>query len=178
MMGEGHHYGPQPWLEKSGRPDWTSVYYHRAATDGIGFDRTGARSDALSLYAPEVQVQWRNPDQCDINYLMWFHHLPWNYKLSNGTILWDELMMRYYAGAEEVQLLIDRWSSLKNDIAPEVFENVLGRLHIQKKEALWWRDACYLYFREFSKLPLPTGLKPPDRTLDDVKALEEIYHLR
>lgn len=178
MMGEGHHYGPQPWLDKSGRPDWTSVYYHRAAADGIGFDRTGSRSNALSLYAPEVQKQWNNPATCDLNYLMWFHHLPWNYQLSTGNILWNELMMRYYSGVEDVQGFIDQWALLKSEIDPEIFENVSGRLLIQKKEALWWRDACYLYFREFSKLPLPAGLKEPDRTLEDVKALERIYHLR
>lgn len=135
-------------------------------------------SNALSLYAPEVQEKWRNPDNCDLNYLMWFHHLPWNYKLSTGNILWDELMMRYYSGVDEVQGLIDQWAAMKSEIDPEIFDNVSGRLLIQRKEAMWWRDACYLYFREFSKLPLPTGLKAPDRTLEDVIELEKIYHLR
>ena len=131
-------------------------------------------SDALSLYAPEVQQLWRNQDTCDLNYLMWFHHLPWNYKLSTGNILWDELMLRYYAGVDEVQGFIDRWATLQSEVDPEIFNNVSSRLLIQKKEALWWRDACYLYFREFSKLPLPAGLIPPERTLEDVKALESL----
>jgi alpha-glucuronidase len=178
MMGEGHHYGPQPWLERSGRPDWTSVYYHRAAADGIGFDRTGKMSDALKLYTPEVQKQWNNPATTDLNYLMWFHHLPWDYTLSTGRTVWNELMTRYYEGVEEVKALQTQWESLKGEVDQETYENVKGRLAIQLKEAIWWRDSCYLYFREFSKLPLPVGLKEPGRTLDDVKAIEKIYHLR
>lgn len=178
MMGEGHHYGPQPWLEKSGRPDWTSVYYHRADIKGIGFDRTGGMSNALSLYSKEVQNKWNNPATCDLNYLMWFHHLDWTYKLSTGNTVWDELMLRYYEGPEEVKKMQTQWASLEGKIDTDFFENVAGRLKIQEREAYWWRDACYLYFKEFSKLPLPSGLKEPSRTLEDVKNLEKIYHLR
>ncbi len=158
MMGEGHHYGPQPWLEKSGRPDWTSVYYHRAAADGIGFDRTGGMSNALSLYAPEVQAQWKNPDECDLNYLMWFHHLPWNYKLSTGNILWDELMLRYYSGAEEVQGFIEQWASLKSEIDPEIFDNVLGRLQIQKKKRCGGEIPAICTFANFQNSLCRQGL--------------------
>ncbi len=178
MMGESHHYGPQPWLEKSGRPDWTSVYYHRATTEGIGFDRTGKMSNALSLYHPELQKKWNNAATCDLNYLMWFHHLPWNHQLSTGKTVWNELMTRYYEGAKEVEKMSEKWQTLANDIDSETFANVAGRLKIQEKEALWWRDACYLYFHTFTKQPLPHGLTPPQRTLEDVKKLEEIYHLR
>ena len=95
MMGEGHHYGPEPWLAKSARPDWTSVYYHRADSIGLGFDRTGKVSNALQLYSPEVQKKWGNPDQCPLDYLLWFHHVPWGKKLSTGRSLWDELCVRY-----------------------------------------------------------------------------------
>jgi alpha-glucuronidase len=178
MMGEGHHYGPQPWLEKSGRPDWTSIYYHRAAENGIGFDRKGGMSDALSLYSPEIQKAWGDPQTMDLNYLLWFHHLPWDYKLPTGKTVWNELMTRYYEGVEDVEAMQKDWNGLKGEIDREIFENVKGRLAIQYKEALWWRDACYLYFKEFSKRPLPAGLEEPKRILEDVKNLEKIYHLR
>ena len=178
MMGEGHHYGPQPWLERSGRPDWTSVYYHRAAADGIGFDRTGKQSDALSLYAPQVQQKWNNPATCDLNYLLWFHHLPWDYKLSTGRTLWNELMVRYFSGVDDVAKMQKEWDGLKGDIDPQIFENVAGRLAIQHREAIWWRDACFLYFKQFSNMPVPAGYEAPTRTLEEVKAIEKIYHLR
>ena len=147
-------------MAKSGRPDWTSVYYHRASSTGIGFDRTGKYSNALDLYHPNVQKQWKDPNQCSLDYLLWFHHLPWDSKLKTGRILWDELMHRYYEGVEEVEKMSARWEQLKEKLPPEIFENVRGRLQIQVKEALWWRDACYLYFREFSGLPLPKGRVP------------------
>ncbi|MBA4849997.1 alpha-glucuronidase family glycosyl hydrolase [Emticicia sp. BO119] len=178
MMGEGHHYGPEPWLAKSGRPDWTSVYYHRADSVGLGFDRTGKVSNALSLYKPEVQRQWGNADECSLDYLLWFHHVPWTKKLSTGRTLWEELCVRYYDGVEQVKKMQVAWESMKSEIDKETFENVEGRLKIQKKEALWWRDACVLYFNTYSKMLIPSPLVPPTRTLDEVKKLVEIYHLR
>jgi alpha-glucuronidase len=178
MMGEGHHYGPEPWLAKSGRPDWTSVYYHRADSVGLGFDRTGKVSNALSLYSDEVQKQWGNPDKCSLDYLLWFHHIPWTKKLSTGRTLWDELCFRYYDGVAQVGKLQITWESLKPEIDKETFENVKGRLKVQEKEALWWRDACVLYFINYAKMPVPAPLEPPARTLDEVKKLVEIYHLR
>ena len=178
MMGEGHHYGPEPWLAKSARPDWTSMYYHRADSIGLGFDRTGKVSNALQLYSPEVQKKWGNPDQCPLDYLLWFHHVPWSKKLSTGRSLWDELCVRYYDGVVQVGNLQKIWESTKADIDPEIFENVKSRLKIQEKEALWWRDACVLYFGEYSKMPIPKPLTPPQRTLNEVKKLVEIYHLR
>lgn len=178
MMGEGHHYGPEPWLDKSGRLDWTSVYYHRADAVGLGFDRTGRVSNALKLYNPEVQQSWDNPDQCSLDYLLWFHHVPWSKKLSTGRTLWDELCVRYYDGVVQVAALQKSWDKVKVEIENETFASVAGRLKIQEKEALWWRDACVLYFGEYSKMPVPSPLVPPKRTLNEIKKSVEIYHLR
>lgn len=178
MMGEGHHYGPEPWLAKSGRPDWTSVYYHRADSIGLGFDRTGKVSNALKLYSPEVQKKWGDPQTCSLDYLLWFHHVPWSKKLSTGRSLWEELCVRYYDGVEQVKGLQITWESLKSAIDTETFESVKGRLKIQEKEAMWWRDACVLYLGEYAQMPIPKPLTPPNRTLNEVKKLVEIYHLR
>jgi alpha-glucuronidase len=177
-MGESHHYGPEPWLNKSRRPDWTSAYYHRADTIGLGFDRTGKVSNALSLYTKEVNEAWGNPETCDLNYLMWFHHVPWAKKLRTGKSLWDELCTRYYDGAVQVKSLQESWESVKSTIDSETFESVAARLKTQEKEAIWWRDACVLYYGEFSKMPIPAPLIPPNRTLNEVKKLVELYHLR
>ncbi|MER0438749.1 alpha-glucuronidase family glycosyl hydrolase [Emticicia sp. W12TSBA100-4] len=178
MMGEGHHYGPEPWLTKAARPDWTSLYYHRADSIGLGFDRTGKVSNALNLYSKEVREIWGNPDKCDLNYLMWFHHIAWNKKLSTGNTLWEELCYRYYNGVVEVQKLQKDWVNLKPYIDTETFASVSARLKTQEKEAIWWRDACVLYFKDFAKMPIPSSLTPPNRSLEEVKKLVEIYHLR
>ncbi|GLU54075.1 hypothetical protein Dfri01_35360 [Dyadobacter frigoris] len=178
LMGQGLHFGPHPWLEKSARPDWTATYYHRADANGIGFDRTKSGSNALAQYSPEVQKQWENPETCPLPYLLWFHHVAWNKKLSSGRILWDELCYRYYSGAESVQKMQNDWKSVKTSIDPEIFEDVSGRLLAQQREAIWWRDACVLYFQEFSKLPIPAPYQKPERTLTEVKKITDVYQLR
>ncbi|GGD49828.1 xylan alpha-1,2-glucuronidase [Emticicia aquatilis] len=178
MMGEGHHYGPEPWLTKAARPDWTSIYYHKADSVGLGFDRTGKLSNAIKLYSKEINETWGNPEKCDLNYLLWFHHIAWNKKLSTGNTLWEELCYRYYNGVVEVQKLQKDWLKLQPYIDTETFASVNARLKTQEKESIWWRDACVLYFKDFSKMPIPNSLTPPNRSLEEVKKIVEIYHLR
>lgn len=178
VMGQGIHFGPEPWLSKSARPDWTSVYYHRADSVGIGFARTAAGSKALQLYHPEVQKRWNNLETCDLNYLIWFHHTPWSKKLSTGRTFWDEFCTRYYRGVEGVEWMQNQWAQLRPDVDAEMFEDVTGRLAAQHREALNWRDACVLYFQTFSKIPVPAPYQQPTRTLDEMKKIVEIYQLR
>jgi mannonate dehydratase len=178
IMGESLHFGPQPWLAKSARPDWTAVYYHRAAADGIGFDRTKTGSNALAQYAPEVQAQWGDPDTCPLPYLLWFHHVAWDKKLSTGRTLWDELCHRYYEGTQSVARMQQDWATVKPAVDAELFADVAGRLAVQRREALWWRDACVLYFQEFSKMPIPAPYPKPKRTLEEIKEITATYQLR
>ncbi len=168
IMAEGHHYGPGPWvdLKGAGRPDWTSVYYHKAAADGIGFDRTATGSNALAQYAPEWQKLWGNLETCPENLLLWFHRVPWDHKMKSGRPLWDELCLRYQQGVDEVRALRRDWDSLKGRIDDERFTHVAQRLARQEKEAVNWRDACLLYFQQFSKRPLPAGVEPAAHPLE------------
>lgn len=178
VMGQGIHFGPEPWLERSARPDWTSIYYHRADSIGIGFDRGAQGSNALGLYHPEVQKQWNDPATCDLKYLLWYHHVPWNQPLRTGRTLWAELCTRYYGGAEAVADMQKTWASVKGQIDPEFFADVAGRLGAQHREALNWRDACVLYFQTHSRQAIPAPFKAPERSLQDLKKLVEIYQLR
>ncbi|NUO00725.1 MAG: alpha-glucuronidase [Saprospiraceae bacterium] len=178
VIGQGIHFGPEPWLSRSARPDWTSVYYHRADSSGIGFDRTISGSNALGLYRPEVQQQWKDPETCDVKYLLWFHRVSWNKKLSTGRLLWDEFCMRYYQGIEGVRWMQDEWNKVRPLVDPEMHADVAGRLAVQLREALNWRDACILYFQTFSQKPVPSPLQPPTRTLEELKKIVEIYQLK
>ena len=175
IMAEHHHYGPGPWVAVSGRPDWTSVYYHQADSDGIGFDRTKTGSDALSQYYPEVREKFSDPRKCPDEYLLWFHHLPWDYKMKSGRTLWEELCYKYYHGADSVDWMIREWSSLEEKIDDERFEHVFTFLKIQKKEAVWWRNSCLLYFKEFSGKPIPAKYEKPEKTLEYYENLEFRY---
>jgi alpha-glucuronidase len=178
IMGESIHYGPQPWLVKAGRPDWTAIYYHKGDSLGLGFNRTATGSNALALYKPEVQKQWGNPQTCPLDYLLWFHHVSWKQPLSTGRTLWNELCTRYYTGADSVIWMQKQWAQVQPQVDPALYTDVAARLQTQRKEALWWRDACVLYFQTLSRQPIPAPLVPPTRTLDEIKNLVTIYQLK
>ena len=170
IMAEGHHYGPGPWVDKAGRADWTSVYYHRADARGLGFDRTARGSNALAQYAPEWQRAWGDPDTCPENLLLWFHHVAWDRKMASGRTLWDELALRYQRGVDDVRAMQRDWAALKGRVDEERFVHVQQRLARQEIDAREWRDATLLYFQQFSKRPLPAGVEPPADTLEHYQA--------
>ena len=171
IMGDGHHYGPSPWSDRLGRADWNPVYYHRADSIGVGFERTVKGSNALEQYAPEVRKIYEDIANCPEEYLLWFHHTPWNYKMRSGKTLWEELCAKYYSGVTEVRTMQQSWNSIKGKIDEEQFEHVNMLLAVQEKEAVWWRNACLLYFQTFSKMPLPAGVEQPNQTLEYYKGL-------
>jgi alpha-glucuronidase len=175
IMGTGHHYGPAPWVNDQRRPEWNPVYYHKADSFGIGFDRTSSGSNALAQYQPEVRNQWDPVGQCDEKYLLWFHHVSWNHPMKNGRSLWNELCYRYYDGAAAVKKMQAQWEETRGQIDQERYEQVRQLLAIQYNEATWWRDACLLYFQTFSKQPLPDGFERPAQSLDYYKQLRFPY---
>jgi alpha-glucuronidase len=161
IMGVSTHYGPGPWVDNAGRPDWNATYYHKADSLGIGFNRTSTGSNALSQYAPQVQEYWQNLQTCPDEYLLWFHHLSWDYKTRSGKSLWDDLVYHYYTGAESVKQMGLTWDKMQGKVDAERFTLVKQLLALQQQEALTWRDACVLYFQTFSKMPInPTYPKP------------------
>jgi alpha-glucuronidase len=174
----GVHFAPEPWQNRSSRPDWTAVYYHRADSSGLGFDRTAGGSNALGQYRPEVQKQWNDPDRCPLPYLLWFHHVAWDKKLSSGKTLWDELCTRFYTGADSVLWMQKEWASVQTQVHPEIFADVSERLLVQHREAVWWRNAWVLYLQSFSKKPIPAPFKKPGQTLAEVMKSVDIYLLR
>ncbi|MGE4586846.1 MAG: alpha-glucuronidase family glycosyl hydrolase [Mangrovibacterium sp.] len=173
LMGWSHHYGPEPWCEVSGaRADWLPSYYHRAAKDGIGFDRTTSGSAAVNQYFSPLKEQFNNPQSCPENLLLWFHHLPWDYRMKSGKSLWEELCLHYYAGVDEVRSFRRVWKKQKGFVDAERYETVKCKLEIQEKEAVWWRDACVLYFQTFSGKEIPGELENPVCRLKDLKKLK------
>ncbi len=166
IMAASHHYGPGPWVANLARADWNSIYYHRAAADGIGFNRTSTGSNAIGQYRPEVAKIFGDPKQCPEALLLWFHHVPWDFQLRSGQPLWDELCLHYQTGVDEVQTWRKTWKSLEPFIDSERFQHVATLLRRQGRDARFWRDACLQYFQTFSKRPLPAGVEPPDQTLE------------
>jgi alpha-glucuronidase len=171
QMATGHHYGPGPWICDLARPEWNPCYYARADQAGIGVDRTAGGSNALAQYAPSVAAQWADPKTTDEAYLLWFHHLPWDFRTRSGRPLWDELVHRYDRGVAKVDTMAQTWASLQGYVDPERFADTADYLRIQAQEARWWRDASLAYWQSVNGLPLPAGTRPPDHSLDYYKAL-------
>lgn len=166
IMARSHHWGPGPWVTGGGRDDWTATYYHKVNNDSIGFDRTETGSNAMAQYAQEWKEVWGNEENVPMEFLLWFHRVPWNKKLSTGNNLWEEMALRYQKGVEGARWMQKEWSSLEENIDPGRFNHIASFLNIQVNEAEWWRDACLLYFGQFSKMPLPPGVEAPKHDLN------------
>ena len=175
LMARGHHYGPGPWVSGGPRADWTSVYYHRADAGGIGFDRTPSGSNAVGQYAPPVRDVFGRIDRVPEDYLLWFHHVPWDYRMPSGRLLWDELTARYCRGVQDVQAMQQTWRQLAAFVDEERFEETRAFLAIQADEARWWRDASVLYFQTFSKRPIQDACGPPQHTLEHYMSIDNRY---
>lgn len=163
----GHHYGPEPWTAIPGaRPDWLPSYYHQADKQGIGFDRTTSGSNAVSQYFSPLREEFNQLETCPEAFLLWFHHLPWTYKMKNGKTLWDNLCYKYDSGVQQVRGFQKIWDKTEGLIDEHRFKHVQSRLKIQAKDAVWWKDACLLYFQTFSGLPIPYDIERPVHELD------------
>jgi alpha-glucuronidase len=175
IMYNGHHYGPMPWGNTLNRPDWNPVYYHKADSIGIGFDRTATGTNALAQYAVEVQNEFKDVNKCPEDYLLWFHHVSWKDKMKSGRTLWDELCYKYYTAVDSMKVIQQQWNKLAKYIDADRFDHVKQLLGIQVKDAIWWRNACVLYFQTFSKMPIPSQYETPEQTLDYYKNIRILY---
>jgi len=168
-----HHYGPEPWYEPEGaRLDWLPKYYHQAGPDGIGFDRTRSGSGNVDQYHESLASIYNNLETCPEELLLWFHHIPWNHKMSSGRTFWDEMCHRYDRGVKKVREYQAVWDAAKPYVDEERWEAVRAKLEIQESDARWWRDACVQYFGEFSGMPVPADVEQPERPLEELKKIK------
>jgi alpha-glucuronidase len=162
-----HHYGPGPWWAPKGmRHDWTPPYYHKADSNGIGFDRTPVGSNAVSQYHEPLASQFTDLKTCPEKYLLWFHHLPWDYKMQSGRTLWDEICYHYQEGLNQVREFQKIWDRIEPYVDHERFTAVQSKLRNQCRDAQTWKDACLLYFQQFSHKPIPYEIERPVYDLD------------
>lgn len=169
----GHHYGPEPWCDiKGGRPDWMPPYYHRADSAGLGFNRSSSGSNAVAQYPAQLAKKLDDINTCPEEFILWFHHVPWDFKMKSGATLWQELCNRYQSGVESVETMQRQWTAAKPYIDPELWNDVNERLMTQARDANWWREGCLLYFQQFSGMPIPDNVTPPVHTLDQLKGIK------
>ena len=155
LFASQHHYGPEADKAKAEYPlEWCPISYHKAAADGIGFDRSSKGTNAVSQYREPYRSLYDNLATCPDEYLLWFHHVPWDYRLHNGDTLWDELCALYYRGIEQVVSYQKLWNELRSQIDQERWEHVNRLLALQLENAKECRDYVLRYFQQFSKMPL------------------------
>ncbi|MEO5775116.1 MAG: alpha-glucuronidase family glycosyl hydrolase [Sphingomicrobium sp.] len=168
LMGTNHHHGPAPWVSDQSTPAWNPTYYHRSDANGIGFDRTATGSNAIVQYAPQVRSRLLASE----DYLLWFHHLPWSYRVRSGQSLWNAMVERYDAGVADVREMNAQWIALRPFVDPERHAAVAAKLAKQLDEAIWWRDASIAYWQSVNQLPLPKGHSAPAHPLGYYQALQ------
>jgi alpha-glucuronidase len=166
QMARGHHYGPGPWVT-GGRADQTSIYFNKADAVGLGFDRTSKTgSNAVGQYNSPLKEMWDNIATTPEKDLLWFHHVPWDYKMKSGKTLWIELIEHYNKGIESVKQMQKVWNAMEGKIDAERFKDQQRALAIQLEDAELWKGACLTYFQTFSKMPIPAELGVPKHNLD------------
>lgn len=170
LMGSDHHYGPAPWVDDLGRPDWNPAYYHRADAEGIGFDRTEAGSNALAQYPAALAKIYADQRDPALPFLLWFHRKRWDDRLVTGRTVWDELVVRYDRGVAGVDAMAMQWDSLRGRLDERRHGEVAALLKVQRDEARWWRDASIAYFQSVSRRPLPAGHIAPAHPLSWYRA--------
>ena len=153
-----HHYGPEPDGFIASYPlEWCPVYYHKADAKGVGFDRSSKGSDAVSQYPEPYRSQYDNLQTCPEEYLLWFHHVAWDYRMKSGSTLWQELCMRYNMGVSMVEVYRDYWhTSAKQYMTghEQEWQHTDSLLNVQLENAKEWRDTCLKYFQTFSKMEI------------------------
>lgn len=199
----GHHYGPEPWCDVPGaRADWLPKYYHQADAQGIGFDRSPSGSDAVGQYPEPLRSRLADVNSCPEEFLLWFHHVPWNHRMQSGRTLWEELCTAYQRGVDKAASYKQIWASARPylKVNPEIvnklpgdetaksdavqgaesseealYADVAERLDTQLRDAEWWRDACLQYFARFSRMPLPANVPAggtPSHSLDSLMKIK------
>ena len=147
-----HHYGPEPDGNQPHFPEeWKPVYYHKADSLGVGFNRSSTGTNAVSQYRAPFNTMYDNIDTCPEEYMLWFHHVPWTRKMKSGRTLWEEMQQHYNHGVAEVEDFVRIWHSLKPNVDEQRYREVDERLQKHLQSAREWRDTCIGYFRKFAE---------------------------
>ena len=153
-----HHYGPEPDGFIASYPlEWCPVYYHKADAQGVGFDRSSKGTDAVGQYPEPYRSLYDNIETCPEEYLLWFHHVPWTYKMKSGSTLWQELCMKYNMGVAMVEVYRDFWHTSAKQYMKEheqEWQHTDSLLNVQLENAKEWRNTCLKYFQTFSKMKI------------------------
>ncbi len=144
MVNPGHHYGPSPMgYEYSA---WGT--YHRADREAVGVDRTERGTGYLLQYPPALQARYRDPATCPEKLLLFFHRLPYGYRMRDGRTLIQRIYDNHMEGVWETRQMADKIQTLSAVLPEEVYQTVWERMEKQITNACEWRDViCNFFYR-------------------------------
>ena len=143
----GYHFGPG--VESAERNGWGQWF--RGEKDGIGMDRTTATGTGyIRQYPPELAAKYELLATCPDDLLLFFHHVPYDYKLHSGKSLVQSIYDTHYAGALAAAEYVPQWESLKGLIDDDRYEQTLRLFNFQAGHAIVWRDAIDNWFQRIS----------------------------
>jgi alpha-glucuronidase len=142
MVTPGFHYGPS--VEGYEFSRWGT--YHRADTKAIGIDRTPSGTGYTGQYAPANAERFANTSLCPENLLLFFHRLPYDFKMKNGETLLQNIYDIHFEGYNEVEAMLGVWKTLKDFVDEEAFLSILKCFEKQLVGAREWRDQINTYF--------------------------------
>lgn len=155
MVNPAHHYGPN--VEGYEYDRWGT--YHRADHRGIGVDRSAAGTGYAGLYREPNASRYESIGDCPEELLLFFHYIPYDYRLKSGKTLLQHIYDTHFEGAEDVEQMAALWESLKGKLPEKAYERVQERLAHQKWHSKEWRDRINTYFYRMTLIPDEKGRK-------------------
>lgn len=142
MVNPNYHYGPS--VDGYEYDRWGT--YHRADHKGIGVDRTSNGTGYCKQYNEPLASIYENLETCPDELVLFFHHLPYTYKLKSGKTIIQHIYDTHFEGAEEAESFLDAIESIKDKLEPDVYERMHARFEHQKAHSSEWRDVINSYF--------------------------------
>ena len=150
----GNHYGVN--VEASERNGWGQ--WHRADSQGVGMDRTVATGTGYTgQYSSEVARVFENLADTPDDIVLFFHHVPYNYRLHSGKTVIQTIYDMHYDGQEAAEDYGRDWSRLEGEVDKDRYQAVLAQLRYQAGQAEVWRDAVNTWFLKTSGIPDAQG---------------------
>ena len=147
MVNPHDHYGPNP----SGYEFDLWGTYHKADRNAVGIDRTLNGTGYLAQYPEDLQKKYADPETCPDLYLLFYHRLPYTFRMKDGRTLIQRIYDDHFEGLEETRELAERLETLP---FPEPDAGIIReRMKKQLYNAREWCDVINTFFHRLSGIP-------------------------
>ena len=164
----GYHFGPG--IESAERNGWGQWF--KGEKDGIGMDRTTSGTGYAQQYPPELAAKYESLATCPQDLLLFFHHVPYDYRLTDGKTLVQSIYDTHYTSARQAADYVPQWMNLRGKVDAERYAQVLALFEFQAGHALVWRDAIDTWFQRTSGIADTRGRVGHDTNRIEAESME------